>query len=437
MIIIKNGYMLNPDENKEGLVDLVLEHGKIIKIINKDDPDCERIIKEILMDKEYEIIDADGLCVAPGLIDVHVHFRDPGFTHKEDIYTGAYAAAKGGFTTVILMANTVPTVDNKETLSYIINKGKETKIRVKTCASVSEGLKGNTLVDYTTLKAEGAVGFTDDGIPLLNEKILRRAMCEIKKTGLPISLHEENPEFIVNNGINDEIALVHFGISGSKKEAEISMVKRDLQIAIEEGGIVNLQHISCKESVELIREYKQKVGGENIHGEATPHHFTLTQEDVVEYGTLCKMNPPLRAEEDRLAIIEGIKDGTLDIIATDHAPHTMEEKDNVITKAPSGIIGLETALSLGITELVEKNHLSLLELIRRMSTNPRNLYQLENSYLREGEEADLVIFDAKKEWIPEKFLSKSKNTPFVGKKMIGKVKYTICRGEIVYEETKA
>ena len=157
----------------------------------------------------------------------------------------------------------------------------------------------------------------------------------------------------------------------------------------------------------------------------------------MEYGTLCKMNPPLRAEEDRLAIIEGIKDGTLDIIATDHAPHTMEEKDNVITKAPSGIIGLETALSLGITELVEKNHLSLLELIRRMSTNPRNLYQLENSYLREGEEADLVIFDAKKEWIPEKFLSKSKNTPFVGKKMIGKVKYTICRGEIVYEETKA
>ncbi len=374
-------------------------------------------------------IDLSGQIVAPGLVDVHVHFRDPGFTYKEDIYTGAAAAAKGGFTSVVLMANTKPAVDNPETLAYVLDKGKETGIHVYTCANVTKGMQGRELTDMEELSGLGAAGFTDDGIPLTDEALLRKALQRAAKCGKPVSLHEENPALIKNNGVNAGKAAKHYGIGGSPREAEISMVERDLRIALEEEADLSIQHISTKEAVELVRQAKKR--SSHIYAEAAPHHFTLTQDAVIKYGTLAKMNPPLREEADRLAIIEGLKDGAIDMIATDHAPHSAEEKARPLTEAPSGIIGLETALSLGIRELVDKGYLSLLELIEKMSFAPARLYHLDAGYLAEGGPADLVVFDPKKEWTVETFVSKAANSPFVGERMPGVVSYTICGGRIV------
>ncbi|MDE7231838.1 MAG: dihydroorotase, partial [Lachnospiraceae bacterium] len=276
----------------------------------------------------------------------------------------------------------------------------------------------------------GAAGCTEDCIPLLDEALLREALRRAAKCGKPISLHEENPSFITNNGVNAGKAAAHYGIGGSPREAEISMVERDLRIALEEEADLSIQHISTKEAVELVRQAKKKSG--HIYAEATPHHFTLTEEAAIKYGTMAKMNPPLREEADRLAIIEGLRDGTIDMIATDHAPHSEEEKAKPITEAPSGIIGLETALSLGIRELVSKEYLSLMELIGKMSLAPARLYHLEAGYLSEDGPADLVVFDPKKEWTVGEFASKAANSPFVGERMPGVISYTICGGEIVY-----
>ena len=312
-----------------------------------------------------EVLDATGLVVAPGLVDVHVHFRDPGFTHKEDMFTGAAAAAKGGFTSVVLMANTKPCVDNEETLAYVISKGAETGIHVYTCANVTLGMKGRELVDMECLKEKGAVGFTDDGVPIMDPELVREAMKRAKELNVPISFHEEDPALITNNGVNRGKASEYYGIGGSPREAEITLVDRDLKLAMETGACVEIQHISSKEAVELVRRARAQGYG-NIHAEATPHHFTLTEDAVIKYGTLAKMNPPLREEEDRQAILQGLADGTIDIIATDHAPHAKEEKDKPITEAPSGIIGLETALSLGLYELVAIGVIPLMQLLRLM-----------------------------------------------------------------------
>jgi len=428
MLLIKNGYMLDPKSGFEGEADILIQDGRIKKIYRG----VTGLVDETLFD-DLQVIDAGGLYVAPGLVDVHVHFRDPGFLYKEDIETGAKAAAKGGFTTVVLMANTKPVVDNEETLQYILEKGKTTGIHVETCCSVSKGLQGKELVDYTTLKEKGAVGFTDDGIPLLEEEFVTEAMTQIAKLQVPISLHEEDPGLITNNGVNRGEASEYFGIGGSPREAEVTMVARDIEIAKKTGAIVNIQHISCKETAAMIRKAKEE-GFTNIHGEATPHHFTLTQKAVIEHGTMAKMNPPLRTKEDKVAIIEAIKDGTLDIIATDHAPHSEEEKAKSITEAPSGILGLETAFALGVGELVEKNGMPLLDLINRMSYGPANMYQLDAGYLEENGPADMIIFDPNELWKVEGFLSKSQNSPFLGKTMLGKVKKTICAGKIVYED---
>ena len=428
MLLIKNGYMLDPKSGFEGEADILIQDGRIKKIYRG----VTGLVDETLFD-DLQVIDAGGLYVAPGLVDVHVHFRDPGFLYKEDIETGAKAAAKGGFTTVVLMANTKPVVDNEETLQYILEKGKTTGIHVETCCSVSKGLQGKELVDYTTLKEKGAVGFTDDGIPLLEEEFVTEAMTQIAKLQVPISLHEEDPGLITNNGVNRGEASEYFGIGGSPREAEVTMVARDIEIAKKTGAIVNIQHISCKETAAMIRKAKEE-GFTNIHGEATPHHFTLTQEAVIEHGTMAKMNPPLRTKEDKVAIIEAIKDGTLDIIATDHAPHSEEEKAKSITEAPSGILGLETAFALGVGELVEKNDMPLIDLIDRMSYGPANMHQLDAGYLEETGPADMIIFDPNELWKVEGFLSKSQNSPFLGKTMLGKVKKTICAGKIVYED---
>lgn len=368
MLLIKNGYILDPKSRREGVYDILIEDNKIkridtfITLIDLSDEEKENL----------QIIYADNMMVAPGLVDVHVHFRDPGFTYKEDIYSGAKAAAKGGFTTVVLMANTKPTVDSKDTLEYVISKGKETDIHVLTCASITKGLKGKELTDMDLLKKYGAVGFTDDGIPMLDEELIVTAMKKAKELKVPLSFHEENPALITNNGINHGKASAYYDIEGSPRAAEIDLIYRDLQFAVETDAPINIQHISSKEGVELVRQ--AKLDSTNIHAEATPHHFSLTEESVIEFGTLAKMNPPLRTEQDRLAIIQGLKDNTIDIIATDHAPHSADEKAKPITEAPSGIIGLETALPLGITNLVKSGYLSYMELLEKMTINPASMY---------------------------------------------------------------
>ena len=417
-MIIKNGLVIDPANGIEKKLNIIIKNGKIAELTDSCDFDDD------------EVIDASGCVVAPGLVDVHVHFRDPGFTYKEDIYTGAKAALKGGFTSVVLMANTKPAVDNDETLKYVIEKGKETDLKVYTCATVTKNMAGAELTDMDSLLKNGAVGFTDDGIPIMDERLMESAMEKAAKLGVPISLHEEDPSLITNNGINRGNASEYYKIGGSPREAEISLIERDLEIALKTGAILNIQHISTKEGVELVRQAKKR--GSNIHAEATPHHFTLTEDAVIEYGTLAKMNPPLRKEEDRLAIIEGLKDGTIDIIATDHAPHSEEEKKKDITQAPSGIIGLETALALGITKLVNANELSLSDFVAKMTVNPSKMYSLEAGTLSVGAVADIVIFDKEATQKIGNYESKSHNSPFTGWELNGVVKYTIVNGKVVY-----
>ncbi len=421
MLFIQNGYVIDPKSGMEGNYDLLIDGDKIVKIgknLNKPQGNCQ-------------VINAEGLLIAPGLVDVHVHFREPGFTQKEDITTGAASAAKGGFTTVVLMANTKPNVDNEETLQYVIKRGGETGIHVTTCANVTMGMQGKEIVPMERLAELGAVGFTDDGIPLLDEELVREAMKRSAELDMPISFHEEDPRLITNNGINRGKASAHFGIEGSPREAEITLVDRDLKLALETGACINIQHISTKEAVELVRQ--AKASGHSIHAEATPHHFTLTEEAAIKYGTLAKMNPPLREEKDRQAIIKALVDGTIDIIATDHAPHTAEEKAKPITEAPSGITGLETALSLGITELVDKGYLTMKQLLAKMSTNPADMYHLNAGYLAEGGPADVILIDTAATFIPSDYASKATNTPFTGWELKGEVQATICAGKIVFQ----
>lgn len=430
MLLIINAYLINPATEEEGYYDILIKEGRICRIRSGLYQELKTAQEDALVEP-LEILDASGLIAAPGLVDVHSHFRDPGFCHKEDIETGARAAARGGYTTVVLMANTKPVVDNEETLAYVLQKGSSTGIHVETCATVTKGMQGKELVNMEELCRQGAVGFTDDGVPLLEESVVRAAMEETARLGVPLSFHEENPQYIQNNGINAGAAAAHYGIGGSSREAEIDLVRRDLELALGTGACIDIQHISTKEAVELVRQAKRR--GSNIHAEATPHHFTLTEEAAIKYGTLAKMNPPLREEADRLAVIEGLQDGTIDIIATDHAPHSKEEKDKPITEAPSGIIGLETALSLGITELVETNKMTMMSLLKKLTCNPAGMYHLDAGYLAEGGPADIVLFDPKEEWVVEKFVSKSANSPFLGRRLKGVVKYTLCGGKVVYQ----
>lgn len=426
MIVIKGGRIVDPGRNIDAEGDVWLDGDKIKKVVLGGEHGE--------LTEGAQVIDAAGKVVAPGLVDVHVHFRDPGFTYKEDIHTGAAAAAKGGFTTVVLMANTKPVVDNAETLNYVLEEGKKTGINVLSTAAVSVGLKGQELTDMEALKAAGAAGFTDDGIPLRDGALVRAAMEKAAALNMPLSFHEEDPTYIKQNGINHGEVSEKLGIYGSPALAEDAMVARDCMIAKDTGAAIDVQHISSANSVAMVR--LAKALGANVWAEVTPHHFTLTEEAVFEHGTLAKMNPPLRTKADRDALIEGLKDGTIDIIATDHAPHSAEEKARPLTEAPSGITGLETSLALGITSLVKKGHLTMVQLMEKMSLNPARLYHLDCGRLEEGRPADLVIFDPEKVWTvkAEEFASKSANSPFVGEELTGKVTYTICKGKVIYED---
>lgn len=431
-LIIKNVRVIDPASKYDNVTDIEIDNGVIKSlgtVVNSEN-------------SQAKVIDGTGFVAAPGLVDIHVHFRDPGLTYKEDIQTGANAAVAGGYTTVVMMANTKPAVDSVETLQYVAGRAKEVgdslPIHILPAACVSQELKGKSLTDIDALVKNGAAGITDDGIPVMDEELLEQAFVAAASHNVPVSLHEEDPNVISENGINAGPVAEKLGLKGSPREAEIRMIERDLPIALRTGADVNIQHISTEEGVALVRDFRQKqlseTGECHIHAEATPHHFSLTQEAVYEHGTLAKMNPPLRTEADRQAIIAGLKDGTIEIIATDHAPHSKDEKSRDFAKAPSGIIGLETALSLGITNLVNPGYLTLMELMEKMSTAPAALYHLQSG-IAVGKIADIVIFDPTEERIIRDFRSKSENSPFKGSRLKGVVKYTICNGIISYSET--
>lgn len=417
-MLIKNGRIIDPESKRDEIADILVEEGIITKIHKNID------IKD-------EVFNAKGKIIAPGLIDVHVHFREPGFEYKEDILSGSKAAARGGFTTVVCMANTAPVIDNIETLKYINDIKRHSQINVLQVATVTKGLKGTEIVNMEELKKYGAAGFSDDGLPIMDTNIVLNAMLETKRLNLPISFHEEDPGLIYNPGVNDGKISEKLGVKGASHLAEDVMVARDCIIALKTGAKVNFQHISSGLSVDIIRWAKSM--GANITAEASPHHFSMTEEDIFNFNTNAKINPPLRTENDRMKLIDGLKDGTIDIIATDHAPHGKEEKSREFSKAPSGIIGLETALSVGITYLVKNNHLTIMQLLEKMTVNPARLYNLQSG-IKEGKKCDLVVFDIDEKWIVDEFYSKSSNSPFIGKELCGKVMLTICNGKVVYKD---
>ncbi|MFV8211390.1 dihydroorotase [Streptococcus pluranimalium] len=422
MLLIKNGRVIDPQSGFDQVADILVDGQKIVKIAQS------------ISAEDAHVIDASGLVVAPGLVDIHVHFREPGQTHKEDIHTGALAAAAGGFTTVVMMANTNPTISTVETLTEVLASAAKEKIHIKSNASVTLNFDGENLTDFEGLLKAGAVGVSDDGIPLENSGVVRAAFKKAKALDMVIALHEEDPNLNGILGLNESVAREHFGCGGARGVAEYSMIARDAMIAYEIGNQFHVQHLSKAESVKVVGFVREL--GANVTAEVSPQHFSKTESLLLEKGANAKMNPPLRLESDRLAVIEGLKSGVISIIATDHAPHHQDEKTvDDVTKAPSGMTGLETSLSLGLTYLVEAGHLSLVDLLTKMTLNPAKLYGFDAGYLAENGPADLVIFsDRDKRTISDTFYSKASNSPFVGETLTGKVYYTICDGKIVYQD---
>ena len=421
-MLIKNGFLIDPASDTERLVDLRITGGLIQTLA-----DAGTLTPENGEDE----LDAAGLMISPGLVDTHIHFRDPGFTYKEDLHTGSLAAAAGGFTSVICMANTSPVIDSVPVLKELMEREALEDIHIFQAAAVSCGLKGEEMTSMKELAAAGACGFTDDGIPLKNAAFLYKAMEEAKALDLPISLHEEDPAFVKGAGVNMGAVSEQLGYGGASRTAEDVMVARDCILALHTGASVCIQHISSGNSVELVRLAKKL--GADVHAEATPHHFTLTEGAVLTYGTMARMNPPVREEADRLKIIEGIQDGTIDMIVTDHAPHSAEEKARPMAQAPSGITGLETSLALGIRSLVQPGYITLMKLMELMSKNPMEFYRMTPGSIQAGAPADIVIFGENEEWTVEHFHSKASNSPFFGWTLPGKLHYTICNGKIVAE----
>ncbi len=409
MLLLKNSCVLDPYTKNDSPNDILIgDDGVILDVKNCIEPPdiCE-------------IFNASGLCASPGFVDGHVHFRDPGQTGKEDVITGAAAAAAGGYSTVICMANTVPACDTPETIRYVTEKASGSIVEVLQAGAVTKSLKGKKLTDFDALINAGAPCLTDDGINLENAALCRRAMEEAAERDAILCFHEEEPSLVLSPGVNyGSKATKKFGVQGAMPASESAMVARDIALALDTGAKIVFQHISSELSVKLIRAGKAL--GADIYAEATPHHLSLTEDDVLQYGTLARMNPPLRKESDRLSLINGLKDGTIDMIATDHAPHTSEEKSREFSKAPSGIIGLETAFSVCNTFLVQKGYLNRMELIEKMSKRPAEIYGLKNRAIEKNNFARIVLLDWDCNVKYSEYRSKASNSPFTGMPLIGR-----------------
>lgn len=421
MLLIKNGRVIDPKSGFDQIADVLVDGKKVVKIGQNLDQTAD------------QVLDATGLVVAPGLVDIHVHFREPGQTHKEDIHTGALAAAAGGVTTVVMMANTNPTISGIATLKEVLASAAKEAIHIYTNATVTKNFDGQNLTDFKALLEAGAVSLSDDGIPLKSTKVVREALELAKANRTFIALHEEDPELNGILGFNENIAHEEFGFCGATGVAEYSMIARDAMIAHATQAHLHIQHLSKAESVKVV-EFAQGLGAP-VTAEAAPQHFSKTEDLLLVKGAMAKMNPPLRTESDRLAVIEGLKSGVISVIATDHAPHHADEKAVAdITKAPSGMTGLETSLSLGLTNLVETGDLSLSDFLAKMTSNPAALYDFDAGYLAENGPADIVIFaDREDRIVSDQFASKASNSPFIGESLKGVVKYTICDGQIIYQ----
>jgi dihydroorotase len=380
-----------------------------------------------------ETIDAAGCIVCPGLVDIHVHFREPGFESKETIASGSRAAAHGGYTTVVTMANTMPRIDNAGMVEFVTRRARETaciKIRPAACATIE--MKGVLMTEMAELKAVGAVAVTDDGQDIPSSWVMRRVLEYADMCGLVYMAHCEDHSLMEDGAMNEGYNSTRLGIPACPKAMEEIMIDRNIRLAELAGAHVHIQHVTSAEGMEIVRRAKAK--GIRVTCETAPHYWTLTDDAVETCGPNAKMNPPLRLEEDRLAIIEAIKDGTVDCLATDHAPHTPSEKDVEFQAAPFGILGLETSLALGITGLVEPGHITLERLIELMTSAGARILGLEAGAITEGGPADITIFDAKERWTvdPKDFHSLSRNTPFTAMELQGVVKHTLVDGKTAY-----
>lgn len=422
LTLIKGGRVIDPG-NLDAIMDIVVENGKIVKI-KKD-----IVINE--GNKELTLIDASKKIVAPGLIDMHVHLRDPGHEYKETIETGGLAAAFGGFTAICCMPNTDPVNDCRQVTEYILKKAiKADTVRVYPVAAISKGLKGDNLCEYGELKEAGAIAVSDDGNPVMNSQLMRRALEYAGGFSLPVISHCEDLDLTARGSMNEGAVATQMGLSGIPNAAESIMVLRDIALSELTGVPVHIAHVSTMESVRAIRDAKKR--GVPVTAETTPHYFSITDASVKNYNTNAKMNPPLRAEQDREAICQGLIDGTIDVIATDHAPHSIIEKAVEFDQAANGIIGLETSIPLSL-KLVETGVIGITDLIEKMSTNPARILGLENG-LKVGRVADITIIDPEASYCIDanRFQSLSRNTPFDGWNVKGKAVLTMVGGKIVY-----
>ena len=420
-VLLKNGKLIDYATMTDDYFDILIEDNKIKEIsknINK---------------KADKVIDCTDLFIIPGMIDMHCHLREPGFEQKETIETGMKSAVKGGFTTICPMPNTNPTCDSAFILQRIQNEAKRVGVcNVLPYASVTKGELGEELTDFEELKKAGAIAFSDDGMPVTRAKIMRDALIEANRLGTFVASHCEEKE-LGKGAINAGKIADKLNVEGVLPEAETLMAAREVELAEINNVHAHVCHISAKETARLIRDAKKR--GVKVTCETCPHYYSFTEEEVLNSGTNAKMNPPLRKKDDMQEIIKALQDGTIDCIITDHAPHTKEEKEVGLEKAPNGIIGFETALAATVTNLVDKGYISYLDMVRLTSYNPAKILNLDKGSLQKGKVADITIFNPNEEYIYQKedIVSKSKNTPFIGKKLKGRVKYTIVNGNIVYE----